>query len=91
MASGRALSVEIVDYAGSVWSGEAAYIGVPAMAGPVGIYPKHQPLLAILAPGTVKVELPDGSEVRANVSGGFLSVDSDLVTVVTDEGELLAA
>jgi len=91
MASDHALSVEIVDYAGSVWSGQAAYVGVPAMAGPVGIYPRHQPLLAILAHGTVRVELADGSEIQAKVSGGFLSVDSDLVTVVTDEGELLAA
>ena len=85
-----ALSVEIVDYAGQVWSGQARYLAAPTIAGPVGIYPRHQPMLATMGSGVVKVELADGSKIQAHVTGGFLSVDSDLVTVVTDEGELLA-
>ena len=89
MAEKLTLDVEIVDHAGTVWAGIGRYVVAPAVEGPVGIYPRHQPMLALLAEGEMKVELEDGSLVKATVSGGFLSVDSDLVTVVTDEGALI--
>jgi F-type H+-transporting ATPase subunit epsilon len=85
------LSVEIVDYAGSVWSGTGTFVSAPTTEGTLGIYARHEPLLALLGDGVVRIEVPDGEDVRADVSGGFLSVDSDLITVVTDTATLQAA
>jgi F-type H+-transporting ATPase subunit epsilon len=90
MAS-QTLSVSIVDYAGSVWSGKAEYVSAPTTEGTLGVYARHEPLLALLGDGTVKIVLPEGGTVEATVSGGFFSVDSDLITMVTDHASLLPA
>ncbi|MCL2802404.1 MAG: F0F1 ATP synthase subunit epsilon [Micrococcales bacterium] len=90
MASDLTLAVQIVDYSGTVWRGDGKFVLVPTAGGPLGIYPQHQPLLAILADGEVKVEKAGGGEIHAQVIGGFVSVDSDQVTIATDEGSLAA-
>ncbi|MDR1188916.1 MAG: F0F1 ATP synthase subunit epsilon [Bifidobacteriaceae bacterium] len=83
------LSVEIADWEGEVWSGQARFFTAPSVEGGIGIYPRHEPLLAILREGEVKVEPLDTPEVKVRITGGFLSVDSDIVTVVADEAQLL--
>ncbi|MDR1293735.1 MAG: F0F1 ATP synthase subunit epsilon [Bifidobacteriaceae bacterium] len=88
MAEGS-LRVEIVDQAAPVWSGRAAFVTVPTPEGSIGVYPRHQPLLSVLGTGEVRVQSDDGAWLRATVNGGFVSVDSDVVTIVTDKGELV--
>ncbi|MDR2348290.1 MAG: hypothetical protein LBD90_06720 [Bifidobacteriaceae bacterium] len=87
----RELTVEIADWEGVVWRGPGHFFTAPTTEGSIGIYPRHEPLLAVLKAGELKVEPPppESSAVRVRVSGGFLSVDSDIVTVVADEAELL--
>ena len=87
----RELTVEIADWNGRVWRGHGGFFAAPTTEGSIGIYPRHEPLLAILRAGEVKVEPADPAArvVKARVSGGFLSVDSDIVTVVADEAQLL--
>ncbi|MDR0594712.1 MAG: F0F1 ATP synthase subunit epsilon [Bifidobacteriaceae bacterium] len=86
------LRVEIADWQGEVWSGQASFFTAPSVEGPIGIYPRHEPLLAILRAGEVKVApSPPGPDVKVRVTGGFLSVDSDIVTVIADEAELAAS
>ena len=46
--------------------------------------PGHAPLLTALIPGPVRVVLQDGSEEIYYVSGGFLEVQSGVVTVLAD-------
>jgi len=88
MASGdRHLEVSIVAFSGAVWSGTGVYVSAPTMAGPIGIYPRHQPVLALLQDGEVKVQLDGGGHIKVHVTGGFLSIDQDLVTVIADHGE----
>jgi F-type H+-transporting ATPase subunit epsilon len=87
----RELTIEIADWEGVVWSGSGRFFTAPTTEGSIGVYPRHEPLLAILREGEVKVEPPEGSSVKVRVSGGFLSVDSDIVTVVADEAELSTA
>lgn len=84
----RTLTVDIVAQAAPVWSGHAAFVTIPTPEGSIGVYPRHQPLLSVLGEGQVRLEMPDGSWKRAEVSGGFVSVDSDVVTIVTDTGSM---
>ncbi|MDR2372508.1 MAG: F0F1 ATP synthase subunit epsilon [Bifidobacteriaceae bacterium] len=87
----RQLRVTVADWAGQVWSGQADFFTAPLVDGGIGIYPRHEPLLAILREGDVKIVPADGApDVLVHVSGGFLSVDSDIVTVVADDARLLA-
>ena len=81
------LTVDIVAADRHVWSGTARSVVAPAHDGEVGILAGHTPLLALLTSGTVRVTPASGSAVAIAVTGGFVSVDSDQVTVVADSAE----
>ena len=71
-----------------VWSGEAASLIARTLIGEIGILPRHEPVLALLDDGEVKITLTDESVLRVAVHRGFLTVDSDSVTILADSAEL---
>lgn len=80
------LEVDIVDADGKVWSGTARQVSAPAADGEIGILPGHTPVLAVLRPGEVRLTEHAGAPaLRWTVDGGFISVDSDQVTMVVDD------
>lgn len=79
-----ALSVEVVATDRTVWSGSASAISAPAADGSIGILSGHQPVLAVLRAGKVDITATEGEKVELEVSGGFVSVDHDTVTIVID-------
>jgi F-type H+-transporting ATPase subunit epsilon len=85
------LQVSLVSADQEVWSGTAKQIVARTTEGEIGILPGHEPLLAILATGEVRVTTADGNVVRANAEDGFLSVEHDTVTIVARGAELATA
>jgi len=83
------LKVSIVSADQEVWSGLARQIVARTTEGEIGILSGHEPILAILAEGEVRVTAADGSVVTAKASDGFLSVEHDIVTVVSRNAELV--
>lgn len=81
------LEVELVSADSRVWSGEAREVIVRTIEGDMGVLPGHAPVLAVLAQGEVRI-LTEGQEVVAAVDDGFLSVEHDRVTVVSDSARL---
>jgi len=73
-----------------LWTGEASALYARTAEGDIGILPGHSPLLAILAEGEVRVKPLSGSPVVATVGGGFISVEHDRVTVVSDSAALVS-
>jgi len=82
------LDVDLVAPDRTVWKGEARMVTAPAADGQMGILQGHSPVLAILRPGNVTIRPTTGEAFEAHVTGGFLSVDSDVVTIVVDPLEL---
>ena len=78
------LEVELVAADRMVWSGEARVVSAPAADGDIGILPGHAPVLAVLRAGTVRITDVNGGVHAVVVDAGFLSVDSDHVSVVVD-------
>jgi len=76
------LEVDVVAADRRVWRGEARMVSAPAADGDMGILPGHTPVLAVLRPGKVRITTVDGAVRLVQVDEGFLSVDSDRVTVV---------
>ena len=72
-----------------VWSGEASMVVAKTVEGEIGILPGHEPMLAILALGNVRVTTVDGTKITANAEGGFLSVENNNVSVVASAAELV--
>jgi F-type H+-transporting ATPase subunit epsilon len=81
------LEVELVSADSRVWSGEAREVIARTTEGDMGVLPGHAPVLAVLAAGEVRI-LTEGQEVVARVDDGFLSVEHDRVTVVSDSASL---
>ena len=79
-----ALSVEVVSPAGEAWTGEATQVSVPLINGELGVLPGRQPLLAVLGSGPVRLSPVGGEMRRIEVSGGFCSVDHDVITIAAD-------
>lgn len=77
-----ALSVDIVAPDRLLWKGEASFVSAPTVEGSIGLLPGHVPILSVLRAGTVKVVEQDGEERYVDVSGGFISFDHDMVTIV---------
>jgi len=80
----NSINVDIVSAEGAIYSGAAAMVFVPASQGEIGIAPRHAPLLTMLRPGEVRLELEDGTEQSFYVDGGALEVQPQRVTVLAD-------
>ncbi|WP_263310496.1 F0F1 ATP synthase subunit epsilon [Brachybacterium atlanticum] len=85
-----ALEVTFVTADRTVWTGQASQVVVPAIDGSMGILPQMQPTLTILGDGVIRIHDLDGHVDERFVSGGFVSVDSDVVTIGVDDAEAQA-
>jgi F-type H+-transporting ATPase subunit epsilon len=83
------LAVSIVSADHEVWSGIAKQIIAKTSVGEIGILAGHEPVLATLAQGQVRVTLPSGEVITAQADDGFLSVDHNRVTVVARDAALV--
>lgn len=85
------LSVELVNPEGEIWSGPADLVIARTLDGEIGILSGHAPVIGILAEGsTVTIRASDlaGADVYAAVSGGFLSVADDRVSILAKQALL---
>ena len=84
----KTLRVELVAADRAVWSGEAKMVVAKTIEGEIGILAGHEPLLAILGIGDVRITLPTGESIKATAAEGFLSVERDTVTIVARDAQL---
>jgi F-type H+-transporting ATPase subunit epsilon len=78
------IHVDVVSAEESIFSGEARFVALPGESGELGIFPRHTPLITRIKPGTVRIDMADGSEEFVFVAGGILEVQPDVVTVLSD-------
>ena len=84
-----ALHVELVAADQAVWTGEAKMVIAKTVEGEIGLLPGHEPMLAILASGEVRITLAGGEIIKASAEDGFLSIEKDVVTVVARHAALI--
>jgi F-type H+-transporting ATPase subunit epsilon len=83
------LHVEVVIADRELWAGEANMVIAKTLEGDIGILTGHPPVLGILAEGSLVRILEGGSrEVTAAVSGGFLSVADDQISILAVDAQL---
>jgi F-type H+-transporting ATPase subunit epsilon len=78
------LNVELVSPTERVWSGQASFVSARTVEGDLGILSDHAPLFGVLVDGAVSIKGIDGSTTDFNVSGGFLSVSNNRVSILTE-------
>ncbi|HUG40021.1 MAG TPA: F0F1 ATP synthase subunit epsilon [Longimicrobiales bacterium] len=82
----KRLSVALITAQSTIYEGEADMVVAPAWDGEVGILRGHAPMMALLGEGEMRITR-DGAEQRFFVSGGFLQVADDVVSVLSERAE----
>ena len=85
-----ALHVSLVSADAEIWAGEASLVVAKTVEGEIGLMGGHEPVLAILAEGQVRITQSDGSKIIANAQDGFLSMENDELTIVAGNAALIA-
>src|SRR5688572_26501392 len=80
------LTVKLVTPERELVRGKMDAVTAPSVMGEVGILPDHLPLLANLQPGPVALTRAGHTDYYA-VSGGFLEVHDNIVTILADSAE----
>ncbi|HEY91798.1 MAG TPA: F0F1 ATP synthase subunit epsilon [Dehalococcoidia bacterium] len=80
------MRLDIVTAEQLVYSEEVDMVVVPGIDGEMAILPHHAPLMTMLQPGELLVR-NQGQDTSLVVTGGFLEVRPDRITVLADAAE----
>jgi F-type H+-transporting ATPase subunit epsilon len=80
------IRIDIVTAERLVFSEDADIVIVPGVEGEMGILPHHAPIMTMIKPGEVLVR-KGTEEYSLAVSGGFLEVKPDHITILADAAE----
>ncbi|USG65405.1 F0F1 ATP synthase subunit epsilon [Brevibacillus ruminantium] len=81
------MTVEVVTPERVIFSGEANLVIARGVQGELGIMPNHMPLVTPLKIAPVRIKTEGGKEVVMAVSGGFMEVRGDKVTILAETAE----
>jgi len=84
------VNVDIVSAEAQIFSGKAEMVFASGELGELGIPFGHAQLLTRLKPGHIRLRQENGEEEIFYVSGGFLEVQPETVTVLADVAERAA-
>src|SRR5258708_9922030 len=80
------MQIAVVTGESEIYRGEAEEVIAPGVDGEMGILPHHAALLTSLKTGEMRIKL-GGAEDDLFISGGFLEVYNNTVTVLADVAE----
>ncbi len=84
----KSFQVEIVSADDRLYSGSATFVIAHTTSGELGILANHEPLLGELISGGFVVIVEEGGNRRAAaVTGGFISVTGEVVTILAEFAE----
>jgi F-type H+-transporting ATPase subunit epsilon len=77
------LKLEIVTPAGTVYSEDVEMVTLPGVAGQMGVYPQHVPLITHMVPVEMIVR-KDGRDLFVATGEGLIEVTAHRVAILTD-------
>jgi len=80
----RTIQCDIVSAEEKIFSGRVEMLVAAASAGDLGILPGHAPMLTGLQPGPIRITKEGDAEEIYYVSGGYLEVQPNHITVLAD-------
>lgn len=83
----KTIEVSVVTPDGTVYEGQVEMVSAKAQSGELGVLPGHVPLVAPLDIGAVRLKKDNAVQLVA-VSGGFIEVRPDKVTILAEAAEL---
>lgn len=86
MADGKYFDLKIISPDRIFYEGKASMVELTTTEGEIGIYKKHIPLTALLAPGIATITEENGQR-QAAVHSGFLEILPEKVTILAETAE----
>jgi F-type H+-transporting ATPase subunit epsilon len=84
----RTFKLNIITPDKDFFNDDVEMVIVRTVEGDMGILGNHEPVVAPLAIGSIRVKKKEGEEfTEASCSGGFINITEDIVDVVTDSAE----
>ena len=84
------INVSLVSADAEIWSGEASLVVAKTVLGEIGFMSGHEPVLAILAEGQVRITQTSGEKIIASAEDGFLSMEGNDLTIVAGNASLVS-
>ena len=85
------MNVQLVEPEGELWGGRAEMIIARTLDGEIGLLTNHAPIIGILYEGStvqIRPENGNGADVFAAVTGGFLSMANNRVSILARQAQL---
>ena len=85
------LHVELVEPEGEIWAGEAELVVARTTDGEIGLLTNHAPVIGILYEGSlvqIRPTSPSEPDIFAAVSGGFVSMADNRVSILARRAQL---
>jgi F-type H+-transporting ATPase subunit epsilon len=82
------MTVEVVTPERVVYSGQASMVIARGVQGDLGIMANHMPMVTPLKIAPVQIKVEGDKVVRMAVSGGFMEVRGDKVTILAETAEV---
>ena len=86
----KTVQVNIVTPDGPVYDSEVAMVIAKTVAGEIGVLAGHIPTVAPLTIGAVKLKKADGTSELVAVSGGFIEVRPEKISILAPSAEVAA-
>lgn len=83
MAEGKYFDLKIVAPDRIFYEGKASMVELTTTEGKIGIYKKHIPLTALIAPGVITITEEEGKKTAA-VHSGFIEVLPEKITILAE-------
>ncbi len=87
---GISVHCDIVSAEEEIFSGRVEMVIAAGVEGDLGVAPGHTPLISALKPGPIRVIKQGGEEEVFYVSGGYLEVQPNVVTILSDSAQRAA-
>ena len=84
----KTVTVNIVTPDGPVYDSEVTMVIAKTTSGEIGVLAGHIPMVAPLAIGAVKLKKEDGSTEFVAVSGGFVEVRPEKISILAPSAEV---
>ena len=84
---GISVHCDIVSAEKQIYSGLVELVVAVGELGDLGIAPGHAPLMTSLKPGPVRVVKQGGEEEVFYVTGGYLEVQPNIITILSDTAQ----
>ncbi len=80
------MTLEIITAERQLYGDEVEMVVAPGVDGQLGVLPRHAPLMTMLQPGELLIR-KDGADTYLIVTGGFMEVIGNKVTILADAAE----